>query len=161
MLTIQWPTTNATAQLRRGVCPPLISTGSGALLLRRCFQSQNGSTVGRDGGGDEGGKGSSRSGSSDAESDIAPQLRGLMEGFAEARELLRDATESMGTTYYEEDLEDAQVQTADVLGQWEALKAGLRAKGRVDELSQLENMHEIHMKQLKAELEAVREAGGH
>ncbi|GET93217.1 hypothetical protein, conserved [Leishmania tarentolae] len=84
----------------------------------------------------------------------------LMECFAEASELISDANESIGTTYFSGDLEDAEKQTQEVLNRWASLQAALELKGTADELKKVRNMYDLKIKQLKAELETVREAGG-
>lgn len=88
------------------------------------------------------------------------QIDELMDAFAEACELITDAKESVGTTYFEDDMEDAEKQTHDVLKRWESLQAALERKGTAEELQKVRNMYDLKIKQLKAELETVREAGG-
>ncbi|CAG9583671.1 conserved hypothetical protein [Leishmania major strain Friedlin] len=88
------------------------------------------------------------------------QVDELMDSFAEACELITDAKESVGTTYFADDMEDAEKQTHDVLNRWESLQAALERKGTAEELQKVRNMYDLKIKQLKAELEAVREAGG-
>lgn len=83
-----------------------------------------------------------------------------MDQFGEARELITDATESVGTTYFSEDIHDAQEQTTVVLNAWEALKEELRRSGDGKALEALEKEHEMKMKQLQQELEAAQHAGG-
>ncbi|CAC9549664.1 conserved hypothetical protein [Leishmania infantum JPCM5] len=88
------------------------------------------------------------------------QVDELMDSFAEACELITDAKESVGTTYFADDMEDAEKQTQDVLNRWESLQAALEHKGTAEELQKVRNMYDLKIKQLKAELETVREAGG-
>ncbi|KAK7199860.1 hypothetical protein NESM_000033900 [Novymonas esmeraldas] len=88
------------------------------------------------------------------------QLDELMDSFAEARALITDAMESVGTTYFADDMEDAETQTKDVLTRWEALQADLEGSGETEQLQRVRSMYELKIKQLKAELETVQEAGG-
>ena len=92
--------------------------------------------------------------------DLSTQLNDLMESFAEARELIKDAMESVGTTYFAEDMADAEAQTKDVLKRWVDVQAFLEASGQEEELQKLRNMHDLKIKQMEAELETVRDAGG-
>ncbi|KAG5488549.1 hypothetical protein JIQ42_00156 [Leishmania sp. Namibia] len=88
------------------------------------------------------------------------QVDELMDSFTEACELITDARESVGTTYFADDMEDAETQTQDVLKRWDNLQADLEQQGAVEQLQKLRNTYELKIKQLKAELETVREAGG-
>ncbi|AIO02291.1 hypothetical protein LPMP_351540 [Leishmania panamensis] len=88
------------------------------------------------------------------------QVDELMDSFAEACELLTDAKESVGTTYFADDIEDAENQTQDVLKRWESLQADLEHQGAAEQLQRVRSMYELKIKQLKAEFETVREAGG-
>ncbi|KAG5490021.1 hypothetical protein JKF63_00140 [Porcisia hertigi] len=88
------------------------------------------------------------------------QLDELMESFEEARELIAEASESVGTTYFAEDIEDAMNQTRDVLRRWESLQGMMEREGSVEQLQKVRNMYALRIKQLEAELETVREAGG-
>lgn len=83
-----------------------------------------------------------------------------MECFAEARALITDAMESVGTTYFADDMEDAEKQTAETMKRWGALQAELESRGAAEQLQRVRNMYELKIKQLQAELETVREAGG-
>ena len=83
-----------------------------------------------------------------------------MESFAEARELIKDAMESVGTTYFAEDMADAEAQTKDVLKRWVDVQAFLEASGQEEELQKLRNMHDLKIKQMEAEQETDRDAGG-
>lgn len=95
-----------------------------------------------------------------AEDDLSTQLNDLMDSFAEARELIKDAMESVGTTYFADDMEDAEAQTKDVLKRWSDVQAFLESSGQTEELRKLRNMHDLKIKQMEAELETVRDAGG-
>ncbi|KAG5464712.1 hypothetical protein LSCM4_00153 [Leishmania orientalis] len=88
------------------------------------------------------------------------QVDELMDSFTEACELITDARESVGSTYFADDMEDAETQTQDVLKRWDNLQADLEQQGAVEQLQNLRNTYELKIKQLKAELETVREAGG-
>ncbi|KAG5465450.1 hypothetical protein CUR178_00153 [Leishmania enriettii] len=88
------------------------------------------------------------------------QVDELMGSFTEACELIEDARESVGTTYFADDMEDAETQTQDVMKRWDNLQAELEEQGAVEQLQKLRNTYELKIKQLKAELETVREAGG-
>ncbi|KPA80063.1 hypothetical protein ABB37_05076 [Leptomonas pyrrhocoris] len=92
--------------------------------------------------------------------DRSTQLNDLMDSFGEARELIKDASESVGTTYFADDMADAETQVKDVLKRWADVQALLEKSGKTAELQKLRNMHELKMKQMEAELETVREAGG-
>lgn len=74
--------------------------------------------------------------------------------------MTKDAMESVGTTYFTDDMEDAEAQTKEVLKQWATLQADLEKAGQTEELRKLRNMHDLKMKQMEGELEAVRDAGG-
>lgn len=82
-----------------------------------------------------------------------------MDSFAEARELIKDAMESVGTTYFADDMEDAEQQAKDVLKRWADVQAFLEKSGETAELQKLRNMHDLKIKQMEAELETVRDAG--
>ncbi|KPI85768.1 hypothetical protein ABL78_5159 [Leptomonas seymouri] len=92
--------------------------------------------------------------------DLSTQLNDLMDSFAEARELIKDAMESVGTTYFADDMTDAEAQAGDVLKRWADVQAFLEKSGAKEELQKLRNMHDLKIKQMEAELETVREAGG-
>lgn len=92
--------------------------------------------------------------------DLSTRLNDLMDAFGEARELTKDAMESVGTTYFADDMEDAEAQTKEVLKRWAELQADLEKAGQTEELRKLRNMHDLKMKQMEAELETVRDAGG-
>jgi enamine deaminase RidA (YjgF/YER057c/UK114 family) len=91
--------------------------------------------------------------------DLSTQLNDLMDSFAEARELIKDAMESVGTTYFADDMEDAEQQAKDVLKRWADVQAFLEKSGETAELQKLRNMHDLKIKQMEAELETVRDAG--
>ena len=54
-----------------------------------------------------------------------PDMEELEAEFAEARELLSDAEEAMGTTYFNDDLEDAKEATEKVLDRYERMKESM------------------------------------
>ena len=57
--------------------------------------------------------------------ELEEQLEQLNDEFAEARDLLSDAEESIGTTYFEDDLEDAKVAVEQVFERYDAMRTAL------------------------------------
>ncbi|RNF00643.1 uncharacterized protein Tco025E_08754 [Trypanosoma conorhini] len=87
--------------------------------------------------------------------ETSAKLLELMEAFAEARELIIEAKESVGTVYVAEDLQDAKEQTEKTLTLWKDIQADLELSGDTDALRRLKREHDIKMSQLRAELEDV------
>tara|TARA_B110001452_G_scaffold171833_1_gene143917 strand:- start:1688 stop:2002 length:315 start_codon:yes stop_codon:yes gene_type:complete len=76
-----------------------------------------------------------------------PDLEELSDEFAEARELLSDAEEAIGTTYFEEDLEDARIAVEQVLERYDSIKASLPEGS--DELMNLQRSLGLRMEELR------------
>lgn len=76
-----------------------------------------------------------------------PDLEELNDEFAEARELLSDAEEAIGTTYFEDDLEDARIAVEQVLERYESIKASLPEGS--DELVDLQRSVGLKMEELR------------
>lgn len=89
---------------------------------------------------------------------VEQQLSDLFEMFAEANELIKDATESLNTVDFNDDFEDAEVQTKETLQLWTKIQDDLKAKNDMATLDRLVKEHEMKFKQLAAQLDAVREA---
>ena len=79
-----------------------------------------------------------------------PDLEQLEDEFAEARELLSDAEEAMGTTYFNDDLKDAREATEKVLERYESMKASL-PKGS-NELIELQRSLGLKIEELRGRL---------
>jgi hypothetical protein len=77
--------------------------------------------------------------------------------FGEARELINDAKESIGTTDYSDDAEDAIAATKEALELYNNLLKDLKAAGRDDDYTRIERSNGQKMKQLGAELQTVLE----
>ena len=79
-----------------------------------------------------------------------PDFELLEEEFAEARELLSDAEEAMGTTYFNDDLDDAREATEKVLERYESMKASLPEGS--DELMDLQRSLGLKIEELRGRL---------
>eukprot|EP00672_Neobodo_designis_P017440 CAMPEP_0174830086 /NCGR_PEP_ID=MMETSP1114-20130205/2333_1 /TAXON_ID=312471 /ORGANISM="Neobodo designis, Strain CCAP 1951/1" /LENGTH=150 /DNA_ID=CAMNT_0016063869 /DNA_START=29 /DNA_END=479 /DNA_ORIENTATION=- len=77
--------------------------------------------------------------------------------FGEARELIADAKESVGTTDYSDDAEDAIQATKEALQMYRALLQDLEAAGRDADKTRIERENGQKMKQLEIELQTVLE----
>ena len=75
-----------------------------------------------------------------------------MSDFGEARELIAEAKESVGTTYYSDDASDAKQQTEKVIGDFNALKNSLKEDGQDEALRKVEREYDVKFAQLAAEL---------
>ncbi|CUG89065.1 Hypothetical protein, putative [Bodo saltans] len=82
-------------------------------------------------------------------------MKELMDQFAEARELIGDARESLGTTYFSDDLDDAIKAKDDVLTQWKSVQQTLEAASASDRLSKLQREYDVKFRQLEAEVEEL------
>ncbi|ORC93034.1 uncharacterized protein TM35_000023600 [Trypanosoma theileri] len=91
-------------------------------------------------------------------SDLSARLLVLMDSFAEARELIEEAKESIGSVYASEDMQDAKEQTDKTLALWEELQKKLEEMGDMSTLERLRKEHSLKMAQLRAELEEVEHA---
>ena len=73
-----------------------------------------------------------------SEPELATRLKAFNDQYAEARLLIDDATESVGTTYFEEDLVDAKEGTESTVGMYEGIlrdcagDAGAKMRGKVE-----------------------------
>jgi hypothetical protein len=82
-----------------------------------------------------------------------------MSSFGEARELIADAKESSGTSYFSEDAEDAKSCTETVLSDFKRLKEWLREQGQGETVAKVEREYNVKFDQLAAELADVLEHG--
>jgi hypothetical protein len=85
----------------------------------------------------------------------AKEMQELMELFAEARELISEARESVGTVYFGDDLEDAIKSKDDVLTQWTSLQKRLEIDGAHDVLTRMQREYDVKFRQLQAEVEEL------
>lgn len=92
--------------------------------------------------------------------EVASRLNEWIDSFGEARELIKDAMDSVGTTYFSEDMEDAAKQTQDTMQRWEDIMKLLTDSGDAAAVARLQREHELKMKQIKEELEMAQHAGG-
>jgi predicted TIM-barrel enzyme len=97
------------------------------------------------------------SGGAAAAVDVDKRLEEVNMQFGEARELIADAKESIGTTDYSDDAEDAVQATKAALALYQAVLADLTAAGRDADRTRLERENGQKMKQLEIELQAVLE----
>lgn len=88
-----------------------------------------------------------------APGDFDDRLRNINDQFAEARELINDAFESIGSNYYSDDAEDAKMAVAATLDMYRSLLSDeaypQEARTKVD------REYGMKMKQLEGELEKV------
>eukprot|EP00758_Cryptobia_borreli_P015264 Tbor_TRINITY_DN6006_c0_g2::TRINITY_DN6006_c0_g2_i1::g.11277::m.11277 len=85
------------------------------------------------------------------------RLSAIMEKFAEARELLGDARESHGTSYFSEDISDAKEAVDAVELSWNKLKEDLISSGKEDEMLSLERENGVKIRQLFEEFKVLCE----
>lgn len=78
-----------------------------------------------------------------------------MEKFGEARELLQDARESQGTSYFAADLEDAQQLVAEVNSDWISFLSELERRGLSSERDAFVKANELKISQLTEEYEML------
>jgi len=83
------------------------------------------------------------------------QVDSINDKFAEARDEIGMAMEVAGTTYFNEEAEEARKVAQDVLDRFDALQASLPDKER----GELSRSMGLKMEQLKAELKLLRDAG--
>jgi hypothetical protein len=83
------------------------------------------------------------------------KIDSINDKFAEAREEIGMAMEVAGTTYFNEEAEEARKVAQDVLDRFDALQASLPDKER----GELSRSMGLKMEQLKAELKMLRDAG--
>ncbi|EKX33255.1 hypothetical protein GUITHDRAFT_81639 [Guillardia theta CCMP2712] len=94
-----------------------------------------------------------RSFSNQSDLDLNCKLQDIDELFVEARELLSDALDSFGTTYFEDDLDDAREMVDKCLTTYTALLAELPEEQR----NAVKRGMGMKMEQLKQELQSVLE----
>lgn len=82
------------------------------------------------------------------------RIESFVHDFAEAREQIAEANESLGTTYLSDDLHDADTLVKKCLAEFAAIKRDLPP----NESEKFEKEHDLKMKQLEAELQAVHDA---
>jgi murein L,D-transpeptidase YcbB/YkuD len=82
-------------------------------------------------------------------------MKQLMDAFAEARELISDARESLGTTYFSDDLDDAIKAKDDVITEWKSVQQKLETAGASDRLVKLQREYDVKFRQLEAEVEEL------
>eukprot|EP00744_Colponema_vietnamica_P019543 GILI01027664.1.p1 GENE.GILI01027664.1~~GILI01027664.1.p1 ORF type:complete len:106 (+),score=19.43 GILI01027664.1:356-673(+) len=82
-------------------------------------------------------------------------LASIMEKFGEARELLQDARESQGTSYFEADLEDAQKIVEEVTTEWKGLLDTLNEKGLASTRDAIEKANSLKIQQLTEEYDVL------
>jgi len=75
----------------------------------------------------------------------------ISEEYSEARELLTDAEEALGTVYFEEDLQDATEAVKALLARFDEIKASLSD----EEAHQLNIMVGLKMEELKSRLDVL------
>lgn len=83
-------------------------------------------------------------------------MKSLMENFAEARELIEDATESKDTSYFAADLSDAVDQVNLVWGEYNKLLSDLKEEGRDTEHTTIQKENDLKFRQLLAEIEKLQ-----
>lgn len=98
---------------------------------------------------------------SDVSIDIDKRMTEVNAQFGEARELIADAKESIGTTDYSDDAEDAIQATKAALELYTKLLGDLRAAGREDDRTALDRENGQKMKQLDLELRTVLDHDDH
>jgi lipid II:glycine glycyltransferase (peptidoglycan interpeptide bridge formation enzyme) len=98
-----------------------------------------------------------RRGTASISIDIDKRMDEVNLQFAEARELIQDATESLGTTDYSEDAEDAIQAVKAAKELYQTLLDDLAQAGLAAEKQAVERANGQKMKQLDAELETVLE----
>ncbi|XP_005096601.1 uncharacterized protein LOC101854564 [Aplysia californica] len=86
--------------------------------------------------------------------DLKKAMQSLTDQFMEARELLDDARESMGTVYFSDDMSDAQAAVSDTLVEYKQLLSQLSADQRQEVLKTIG----LRMEELKAQEQAIKEA---
>jgi len=85
--------------------------------------------------------------------EVKKGMQSLTDQFMEARELLEDARESIGTTYFSEDMLEAQAAVKDTLAEYKELLSKLSDKQREDVVRTIG----LRMEELKAQEQALEE----
>ncbi|KAK7112060.1 hypothetical protein V1264_011572 [Littorina saxatilis] len=88
-----------------------------------------------------------------APEEVKKRVEGLTDRFAEARELLGDARESLGSTYFSEDMQEAQEAVSETLTTYEALLADLDEDQRNDVVRSIG----LRMEELRAQEQAIKD----
>mmetsp|Transcript_10764 Transcript_10764/g.16886 ORF Transcript_10764/g.16886 Transcript_10764/m.16886 type:complete len:179 (+) Transcript_10764:63-599(+) len=83
--------------------------------------------------------------------DVDQKMQDINIEFVEARELIQDALDAQGSTYFEEDLKDAQDQVAKALEMYNDLLAQLDEKKK----GEIQRLMGMKMEQLKGELQQI------
>jgi hypothetical protein len=89
--------------------------------------------------------------------DVQGPIRAVHDQFAESREALTDAKDSVGTTYFADDVADAKELSENCLKSYADLKNAITLRGTPEILARLEREYDIKFKQLQAELDEVME----
>lgn len=85
--------------------------------------------------------------------EVRKRVDKLTDHFAEARELLGDARESLGTTYFSDDMSEAQESVSSTLSLYEALLSDLEKDQREDVIRTIG----LRMEELKAQEQAIKD----
>lgn len=85
---------------------------------------------------------------------LSKELNGLNDDFGEARMLIAEATESLGTNYYSDDAADATAHTEKTLARYAALKAAITDE---DVRARIGRESDAKFRQLAEELKVLLE----
>ncbi|KAK7481035.1 hypothetical protein BaRGS_00027754 [Batillaria attramentaria] len=85
--------------------------------------------------------------------EVRKRVEELTDLFAEARELLGDARESVGTTYFSDDMSDAQEAVSNTLAAYEALLSELEKDQKDDVVRTIG----LRMEELRAQEQAIKD----
>jgi len=88
-----------------------------------------------------------------SQEEVKKGIDSLTDQFMEARELLEDARESLGTTYFSEDMQDAQTAVKDTLAEYAQLLSQLSDKQKEEVVRTIG----LKMEELKAQEMALNE----
>lgn len=88
----------------------------------------------------------------ETDAEIAKAVEELNAEFSEARDLIKEAMESLGTTYQSDDAKDAIDQTKKTMDLYESIKSRIENRENLDRVMK-EN--DLKFRQLQAELEQV------
>ena len=92
--------------------------------------------------------------------DVSGQLNTIHSEFAESRELIGDAKDSVGSTYFADDIQDAIETTERCLARYSALKAAIAAGSKLEGAEagleeRVKREYDMKFKQLAEELKEV------
>jgi hypothetical protein len=76
----------------------------------------------------------------------------IADAFASARFAIEDATDSLGTTYFNEDIEEAQFCVNETFARYEHVLSRVSEKER----NRIKESWQLRMEQLRAELEVLK-----